>query len=160
MTILSPQWDFLYWKDDIFILNWGPGSHLFFATCRCQYVPKGYICYRKWITNSCLSYHASHTGIHNDTANSHIFITTWPQVSWYHIDSMAMKKLKHWTTKHTQCHGFHWHCPDFKCMSFYCHCCYLFGHVPWCKWLKTNKMRESISISLDSECRCIPEPNF
>ena len=24
MTVLSPQWDFLYWQDDIFILNQGP----------------------------------------------------------------------------------------------------------------------------------------
>ena len=26
MTVLSPQWDFLYWWDDIFILNRGPDS--------------------------------------------------------------------------------------------------------------------------------------
>ena len=34
IIVLSPQWDFLHWYDDIFILNQGP----VFYRCQCQFV--------------------------------------------------------------------------------------------------------------------------
>ena len=101
MTMLSAQWDFLYWKDNIFILNLGPGKYEIAAMWQTTISIF-------FFQRTCVQFDANFNGMHPVKDKLKLVqILAWAWLSnvenktiqWHYISIMVPEKVsQHWVS--------------------------------------------------------------